>query len=78
MKLRVIVLMFRCNDVVVGGTIQADNWDTTVDDKQTQAMLERAAEFEPTIKAGPVLLEVILKFIVMNVACVVLVECCSN
>jgi hypothetical protein len=40
----------RFNDVVVGGTKQTDNWDTTVNDSETQAIIERAAEFEPTIK----------------------------
>jgi hypothetical protein len=33
--------------------MQSDNLDTTINEKETQAMIERAAEFEPTIKAGP-------------------------
>ena len=26
------------------------NWDTNVDDEQTQAIIKRAADYEPTIK----------------------------
>jgi hypothetical protein len=33
--------------------MQSDNLDTTINEKETQAMIERAAEFEPTIKVGP-------------------------
>ncbi|XP_028405877.1 D-aspartate oxidase-like isoform X2 [Dendronephthya gigantea] len=40
----------RFNDVVVGGTIQSDNWDTCNNEEEIQAIIDRAAELEPTIK----------------------------
>ena len=46
-------MSLRFNDVVVGGTIQSDNWDMTINEKDTQGIIERAAVFEPTIKVGP-------------------------
>ncbi|CAB4042460.1 D-aspartate oxidase-like, partial [Paramuricea clavata] len=42
-------------DVVVGGTAQRGNWDTNVDERETQAILDRVAEFEPTIKKGTII-----------------------
>jgi hypothetical protein len=76
MKQSYLLFMWRCNDVVVGGTKQSDSWDTTVDDEQTQAILERAAEFEPTLKASPFLFEVLLCSVI--VTSIVLAECCSD
>lgn len=45
----------RANDVVVGGTSQADNWDLAVDPKTATAILDRAAEFIPQLRKAKVL-----------------------
>lgn len=45
----------RFNDVVVGGTIQFGNWNTDVDERDTQYILERVSEFEPTIKNAEII-----------------------
>lgn len=46
--------MNRAYDVIVGGTLQPNNWDTTINDKETEAIIERASELEPTIKVKAV------------------------
>ncbi|XP_046839234.1 D-amino-acid oxidase-like [Xenia sp. Carnegie-2017] len=47
----------RAYDVIVGGTLQPNNWDTTINDKETEAIIERASELEPTIKNEAVIIE---------------------
>ena len=36
--------------MIVGGTAQLGNWSTEVDENETQSILDRVEEFEPTIK----------------------------
>lgn len=35
--------------------MQSGNWDTSINKNETQAIIERAAQLEPTIKASLVL-----------------------
>ncbi|XP_028402940.1 D-aspartate oxidase-like [Dendronephthya gigantea] len=47
----------RFKDVIVGGTAQRGNCNTTVNKKETQEILDKASEFEPTIKKANIMEE---------------------